>query len=150
MPQSIDDFSEVWYWDFEFHQPPGENPQPICMVAYDGKSGRWLRLWQDELKGCPFSTNDSSLFVAYGASAEISCHLALDWPLPKHCIDLYPEFRNLTNGLTLKKPNLLFALTHFGIPCIAEQEKELWREIAIRGGPFTEMEKVGLLKYCAT
>src|SRR4030095_9985824 len=150
MPESLGDFGEVWFWDFEFTQPKGERPQPICMVAYESKSDRWLRLWQDELEQCPFSTGDSSLFVAYSSSAEMSCHLSLNWPVPVHCIDLYPEFRNATNGLTLKKPNLLFALTHFGIPSIAEQEKERWREVAIRGAPFSPEERSGLLEYCAS
>jgi len=109
MPHSPDDFEENWFWDFEFHQPPGENPKPICMVAFESKSNRWLRLWQDELTDCPFDTEDRSLFVSYAASAEMACHLALGWPTPKHCIDLYPEFKNSINGIGPKQPNLLFA-----------------------------------------
>ena len=33
-------FREIWLGDFEFHQPPGEKPEPICMVARELRSGR--------------------------------------------------------------------------------------------------------------
>ena len=41
------------------------------------------------------------LFVAYYAPAELSCFLALGWPLPARILDLYIEFRAETNGLAL-------------------------------------------------
>src|SRR5262249_27505841 len=140
----------IWFWDFEFHQPPGETPSVICMVAFESRRNRWLRLWQDELTDCPFDMGDKSLFVSYAASAEMSCHLALGWPTPKHCIDLYPEFKNSINGIGPKQPNLLFALAHFGIPSISKQEKDRWRDVAIRGQPFSAEERTGLLEYCST
>ena len=37
--------------------------------------------------------------VAYYASAEIGCHLALGWPVPQRVLDLFTEFRNHTNGV---------------------------------------------------
>ena len=39
------------------------------------------------------------LIVAYYASAEIGCHLALGWPVPQRVLDLFTEFRNQTNGI---------------------------------------------------
>ena len=36
----LDAFAEVWAVDFEFHCPPGERPQPLCMVALELKTGR--------------------------------------------------------------------------------------------------------------
>ena len=65
-------FRYVWLVDFEFHQPDGDRPTPICMVAREYRTGRTLRLWLDELAAMaspPFSTGVDALFVAYYASA---------------------------------------------------------------------------------
>lgn len=59
-----------------------------------------------------YALDDGSLFVAYFASAELGCHLALGWPLPAKLLDLYVEFRVLTNGRPLRcGSSLLGALT---------------------------------------
>ena len=97
-------FGKIWAADFEFRAPPGHNPEPICLVAKELISGRTIRLWQDELWAAsrpPYDTSPDTLFVAYYASAEIGCHLALGWDIPANILDLYTEFRNLTNGLPL-------------------------------------------------
>ena len=60
-----------------------------------------------------------NLYVAYYASAEIGCHLALDWPMPERILDLYVEFRCQTNGATLPcGKSLLGALTYHGLGAI--------------------------------
>ncbi len=58
-----------------------------------------IRLWRDKF-GCrsPYWTDAGALFVAYYASAELGCHLALGWPTPTRVLDLYVEFRRHTNG----------------------------------------------------
>ena len=38
----------------------------------------------------------------------------------------------------------------FRVPAIPESVKKQWRDVAIRGAPFTEEEKQGLLRYCRT
>ncbi len=93
-------FGQVWAVDFEFIARPGERPEPICMVARELRSRELIRLWQDELRRPkpPFPLDESALFVAYYASAELGCHLALDWPLPINVLDLFCEFKNLANG----------------------------------------------------
>ncbi len=81
---SLAPYREVWLADFEFQAPPGERPQPVCLVAFEFHSGRQIRLWQDDLrrlKSPPYSVGTDSLFVAYYASAELGCHLALGWGL---------------------------------------------------------------------
>ncbi|MGO8902392.1 MAG: DNA polymerase I, partial [Isosphaeraceae bacterium] len=98
----LDAYREVWLVDFEFSAPPGERPDPICLAAREFRSGRTLRLWQDDLRGRripPYPIGPDTLFVAYYASAELGCHLALEWELPERVLDLYVEFRRLTNGL---------------------------------------------------
>src|SRR6476661_5584561 len=109
-------FNEVWCVDFEFSMKAGERPDPVCLVAWELRSGRKLRLWRDEFGvSPPYSTSSDVLFVAYYASAEIGCHLALGWSTPKCVLDLFTEFRNCTNGVPTSNGNgLLGALTYHG------------------------------------
>jgi hypothetical protein len=146
------EFREVWAVDFEFAQPSGETPSPICLVAWELGSGRKIRLWQDEMRDFPrppYATDDGALFVAYYASAEIGCHLALGWPVPVNVLDLYVEFRNLTNGKDpLWGASLIGALTWFGIDSMDAVDKDTMRQLAMRGGPYSDEEKEALLNYC--
>ena len=145
-------FREVWFVDFEFKSQPGCIPEPVCMVAVELLTGREIRLWQDELAACPqppYSTCQGSLIVAYYASADIGCHLALGWPIPLNILDLYAEFRCLTNGLVLAYGGgLLGAQLYFGLDCIATHEKEYMRDLAQNGGPWTTDERNQIMEYC--
>lgn len=148
----LDAYREVWLADFEFSAPPGERPIPVCLVARELRSGRTVRLWQDDLRGRrmpPYPTGPDVLFVAYLASAELGCHLALGWPLPARVLDLYVEFRNRANGLSPPTGfGLLGALTYHGLDAMDAAEKTAMRELAIRGGPWTPDEREALLAYC--
>ena len=145
-------FEEVWALDFEFISEPGARPLPVCLVANELVSGRSIRLWQDDLGVTPpFRTDAGVLFVAYYAPAELSCFLALGWPLPARIVDLYIEFRAETNGLALPiGRSLLGALSHHGIPSITSDEKKTMRDLVLRGGPWTASERRDILDYCAT
>ncbi|HEY3323888.1 MAG TPA: hypothetical protein VGP72_25780 [Planctomycetota bacterium] len=144
----------IWFVDFEFYAPGGQRPVPLCMVASELRSGQLIRLWIDDLRHlgrAPFDTGPGALLVAYYASAEIACFLALGWPLPEHVLDLFAEFRNATNGLKLAcGAGLLGALSHHGLDSIQAAEKESMRQLAMRGEPYSEEEKRGLLDYCQT
>ncbi|QEG36314.1 DNA polymerase [Bythopirellula goksoeyrii] len=148
----LDTFREVWLCDFEFQADPGERPKVHCLVAHELLSGKRLRLWVDELgRNPPFSTGSDVLFVAYFASAELGCYLSLGWEMPQRLLDLFVEFRCLTNGLPLPSGNgLIGALVHFGLDSIAAATKTEMRDLAIRGGPFSDIEKLALLDYCET
>ena len=63
------------------------------MVARELRSGRLTRLWlaDDPPAVPPYPTGSDTLFVAYYASAELGCHLALVWPMPERVLDLYTE-----------------------------------------------------------
>jgi len=145
-------FKEVWVADFEFYAPDGEIPRPICLVAIELKSGRKIIIWQDQLlamKEPPYSTGPDSLFVAFYASAELNCHLALGWELPMYVLDLYVEYRNLTNGiLTPKQCGLIPVCDRLGVSHISLREKEAGRSLAMRGTSFSNDEREKLLKYC--
>jgi hypothetical protein len=89
------------------------------------------------------------LFVAYYASAELGCHLALDWVMPERVLDLYVEFRNIANGHSPPHGfGLLGALAWHGLDAIDATEKDSMRDLALRGGPWTAVEREALMAYC--
>jgi DNA polymerase-1 len=147
---TFDDFEEVWAADFEFTAPPGERPDPVCVVARELKSGRLERQWRGEFAPLPpYRTDGKALFIAYYASAELGCHIALDWPMPANILDLYCEFRDATNGLsTPAGRGLLGALAFYGLNHIAAAEKDASREIVMRGAPWSAAERAAILDYC--
>ncbi|CAN5486487.1 hypothetical protein BH10PLA1_BH10PLA1_16290 [soil metagenome] len=103
------------------------------------------------MPGPPFSITANALFVAYYASAEFGCFLALDWSMPARVLDLYAEFSCLTaGGLTPCGRSLLGALAAYGLPAIGGAEKDAMRQLALRGGDYTPTEKATLMDYCQT
>ncbi len=145
-------FREIWAVDFEFVADAGERPVPVCMVARELRSGRLLRLWQHELPALPpFETGPDVLFVAYMAAAELGCFAVLGWPMPRRVLDLYVEFRAITNGRsTPHGRGLLGALSFHGIEGITSAEKAAGRALVMRGGPWNEVEQTDVLDYCQT
>ena len=144
-------FRQVWVVDFEFIARSGERPEPICMVAREVQSGRLIRLWQDELHlpAPPFPINESALFVAYYAPAELGCFKVLGWPMPARILDLYAEYRALTNGHpTPCGRGLLGSLKTHGLEAMSKAEKAGMRELILSGGPFDAQERVDILDYC--
>jgi DNA polymerase I len=107
-------------------------------------------LWQDQLGSLPpYDVSPDSLFIAYYASAELNCHRSLGWKQPERILDLYVEFKNLTNGLpVLNGKGLLGALAYYGLGAIDGTEKTEMRDLVLRGGPWTEEEKAAILEYC--
>lgn len=151
----LDRFSSVWSIDFEFSQPLGERPQVVCLVAVEFRSKQVIRLGMRELenlKSPPFDVGPDSLFVAYFSSAEWNCFLSLGWELPTYVLDLWCEFKCNQNGLPAPPAGfgLLGCLSHFGLDSMAATEKQEMRELAMRGGPYTDSEMLALLDYCQT
>ena len=146
----FDDYQEIWSVDFEFVAPPGERPDPICFVAREIRSHRFVRHWRDEFSpGPPFRLDDRVLYIAFYASAELGCHIALGWPMPANVLDLYAEFRNATNGLSLPAGRgLLGALAYYGLDHIAAIQKDISRDLILRGGPWNSDERERILDYC--
>ena len=150
------DFQDgVWAVDFEFHRAglmEGNTLHPVCLVARELTSGKVLKVWQDELHAtsqAPFAVGDDALFIAYNAAAEMACFKALSWQAPVHVLDLYAEFRNMTNGLPLLAGNgLVGALAYFGEPCMGAAAKDAMRDLVLRGGPWSDEERGQILAYC--
>ena len=145
---AIAEFAKIWLPDFEFRQPDGELPEVKCMVAREWYSGELIRIpFGVEPVDCPFE--EDSLIVAFYASAEISCYLQLGWPVPKHLLDLYPEFKNIRCG---RRPaagwGLLAACHHYGITTgTTAESKDEFRQLAQKE-VLTEEEFGQLLDYC--
>lgn len=152
----IDHFpSGIFLLDFEFYpagRTEGNCPVPVCLVVREWQSGVTSRYWSDELcqlTEAPFSVGEGALCVAYLASAELDCFHALGWALPKNVLDLFVEFRWLTNGLqTVGGASLLGALAYFELTGIGPYEKGEMRELILSGGPWTESERHAILEYC--
>src|SRR5262245_36285960 len=143
-------FREVVVVDFEFAALPGERPAPVCLVAYELRSGRRFRIWQDQFGPTPpYAHGPDVLFVAYFSSADLGCYRMLGWPMPERILDPYVEFRNLTNGL--HKPagaGLLGALVYFGLDAMDAVEKKEIQEAIGSGtweGKHTPKE---IMDYC--
>jgi DNA polymerase-1 len=148
--QRLAAYQEIWAVDFEFLAPSGERPLPVCMVARELRSGRTITQWQGGFTAAPpFRIDERALFVAYYASAELGCFLQLGWQKPANILDLFTEFRNLRNGLSVPAGfGLLGAQTYFGLSHMSDATKDANRDLVMRGGPWTADEQTTILDYC--
>jgi len=143
-------FEQIWAVDFEFISEPGERPIPVCVVANEIKTGKVLKVWlkDENLEKPPYPVDDATLLIAYYGSAEWACHLVLGWPLPKNTVDLFAEYRVLTNGLLGIRSGLINACSYFGILTTSDSFKEGMRARIMQGPPYTEEEKSLIMDYC--
>jgi hypothetical protein len=122
------------------------------MVARELRSGRLIRLWRDDLfvlRRPPFDCGPESLFVAYYASAELGCFLALGWAMPVRILDLYAEHRYATNGLPTACGNgLIGALALRGLAHLDAGEKDMMRRLVMERESWSASEQAAILAYC--
>lgn len=141
-------FANVWLLDTEFKDCGGPRYEVHCVVAKNFHTGKVVRIWQPG-DSCPIRFGQDALLVSYYSIAEVRSFLSLEWELPPNVLDLFTEFRVLTNGRRLDSGNsLLGAMNHFGLTPMAPDEKKDMRELAMRGAPFTNEESAALLDYC--
>ena len=138
--------------DFEFFGAEGENPNVVCLVTRDLLNGDLQRYWRDdllEMESPPFDIGETTLLLAYFASAEMQCFRTLGWDMPECLVDLYAEFRCLTNGQELTHGRgMVGALRYFGLDGFAPSEKAEMRELILSGGPWSETQEASILDYC--
>ena len=95
-----DRFTHVYVIDFEYQAREGEQQIPVAMVAKGFKKARDIRIFFDKPQPCPFTSDpERTLFIGFNIPSEYKCFLALGWELPKHTVDLWVEYRNLTCGM---------------------------------------------------
>ena len=136
--------------EYEFAGVSGNLPRPVCVVIKDFTTGQEWRFFRGEFPAVPpFSTGPDTLFVAFYASAEVGTFRALGWPTPARILDLFAEFRNLTNGLPVNSNKLISALEYFGLDTIGAIYKQNMIDLILRGPPWTEEERQDILDYCA-
>lgn len=147
-----DDFTNFIVVDYEFRAGDG-NPQiPICYVAKDLNTDTITKHWiqKDETKPV-YPADKNTLLICYYASAEIGCHLSLNFQKPLYILDLFTEFRCLTNGQHLPCGNgLLGACAYYGIEDGDAAYKEETRNTILNHTIYTEEMKRNILKYCAS
>jgi len=145
-----DDFDNIIIVDYEFRAGDGNPQVPICYVFKDVKTGEITKHWIDGFEKNPlYPTDKKTLFIAYFASAEIGCHLSLGYKTPPYILDLYVEFRRLTNGL--KTPcgdGLLGAGQFYGLSGDGANEKDATRDLILKNSIYTPDMKQKILTYC--
>jgi hypothetical protein len=122
--QIFPQFRWVIIWDTEFRtEPPGNRPVAACVTARELRSGQeWQQFCGDFSCKPPFPVDDATVFIGYYNSAELGFHKALGWPEPANQVDLYIEFRNLTNGLWLPHGSgLVGAMSYFNLDYPADK-----------------------------
>jgi hypothetical protein len=169
MPAPIYDWRElpcreIWCIDFEYYPGPGlanggregDAVTPLCLVAFEMRSGRLVRLWQDEFGRSPYRLDAEALIIGYMISAEFGCHIALGWGQPARALDPYVEFRHYVNDGAAKAKDrdkgffsLAGALQYFCEDGIDTAHKTDMRERILQGPPFTAEERDAILDYCA-
>jgi DNA polymerase I len=150
--RTLSDFERIVFADFEFVAKPGERPDVVCLAWHEQPSGQTYRLWRDQLGPTPpYPIDDQTLYVCFVANAELSCHLALGWPLPANVLDLSAEFRCITNGRTVPAgKGLLGALAYYRFNDVDSKRKDDLRKRIMKGWPFTNQERDEILLYCAS
>jgi DNA polymerase-1 len=158
-------FAEIWLVDVEYYPGlgldhggvEGDPSTPLCLVAHEMRSGRTIRLWQDELgRFPPYRLDNSALFISYMLTAEYgSAHLACGWGEPACALDAYVEFRHYVNDGSVQSGSrekgfysLSGALRYFLEDELDLAHKEDMRARILRGPPFTEPEKRAVRDYC--
>jgi hypothetical protein len=143
-------FRAVWVMDFEFELRGVGQPVPrrvVAMVARDVISGREIRLGPGEFGTCPFRCDGSELFVAFYASAEAHCFLALNWPLPPRWLDLWAEARRLSNGMPGVANGLVAVMGRYGLRVRDSGHKHAMQAM-IGDGVWRPDDVPAILAYC--
>ena len=157
-------FREIWCVDTEFYPGPGRANggrdgdviTPLCLGAHEMRSGRIVRLWQDEFgRFPPYRLDAEALIFGYMISAEFGSHIARGWGEPARSLDLYIEFRHYVNDGSAKAKDrgkgfysIAGALRYFCEDELDVTHKRNMRDRILQGPPFTGEERRDILEYC--
>jgi DNA polymerase I-like protein with 3'-5' exonuclease and polymerase domains len=127
------------------------------MSAIELHSGKKISLAFDhagEQPANPLDFGPDALHILFMACADLGFSLAAGWGLPCNVLDLWVEYRCLTNGLVDNQGeklehNIVSACHRYGVyDTTPVAEKEANRNRIMRGFPFTGDEMRRIQKYC--
>ena len=117
----LDSFTNVVVFDFEYSQPPGENPKVVCATFLELKSGNKFTHWYlDEIPDWPFNSNET-IYICHNAVAEVSCMLQLGMARPNNLWDTMVQDKKLWLG-RVSGFSLLDSCNRYSIPTITEAQ----------------------------
>lgn len=147
----------IWIADTEFYGADGDLPVPVCAVFYNPLIGQTIRQWYEpgDASQPPIPLDNSTLFLAFAAQAELMTFIQLGWEMPRRILDLFIEYRHLNNEYyrvqemkAQKAFNLLAAASAYGIHLESAEFKDEMRSLILRGHPYTQEEQVRIMDYC--
>ena len=157
-------FREIWVVDTEYYPGKGKANggrdgdaiTPFCLVGYEMRSGRVVRLLQHELGPFPpYRLDSDALIITFFSTAEFGFHIAQGWGEPACALDAYIEFRHYVNDGTVKSGerekgffSIGGALRYFGEDEIDVTHKKDMRDRILQGPPFSHQEQRDILDYC--
>jgi DNA polymerase family A len=157
-------FREIWVVDSEYYPGAGKANggrdgdaiTPLCVVAREMRSGRVVRLWQDECGPFPpYRLDADALIISFFGTAEFGTHIALGWGKPVCALDAYVEFRHFVNDGRVKSGDrekgfysIGGALRYFCEDEIDVVHKKDMRARIVEGPPFTHQERRDILDCC--
>jgi DNA polymerase-1 len=156
-------FRQIWVTDTEYYPgrgfanggKEGDAITPLCLVAIEMRSGRVVRLWQDDGRFPPYPLDSDALIVSHMSTAEFGFHVACNWGQPAATFDTYVEFRHYTNDGSAESKDrgkgfysLAGALRYFLDDTVDTAHKEEMRDQILQGPPFTHADRASILEYC--
>ena len=142
-------FEHILVFDYEFSQPDGHNPRPVCLAIKDLVSGKEVSEWLlGREKSFPFPL-EKTLLVAHHVVAEASCLLIQNGrELPLYWFDTMLEEQKFYNGLRNSGYSLLASCNRYNIKTGSQENKEHYRDLIINKYPnYSEEEQQQILEY---
>jgi DNA polymerase family A len=156
-PTSFDPFTAIYQWDFEFRTCKKTHlPIPVALFVKEQRTGAEFGPYNREqllkMKRAPFDTGPSSLSTSYSIVAELSCIMALGWPIPHNLMCSYFEICALVNGadiegLEKKRPGLLEACELYELPHSSPAHKKYMRDLIMNNENYTEEQWTLIADY---
>jgi hypothetical protein len=152
----FDQFDEIVLGDAEFISRTGELYDPVCYAFRELRSGRSDAIWYDAIGPTPPHAHGSNvLFIGFTAAEPEFFH-SINWKFDMAFLDLRVEGIRLTNlALPRDDPrrqrlprSLISFLRWKNIQDGDAALKDLIRERIIKGKPFTNEERILILRYC--
>ena len=142
-------YRQIICLDTEFRSA-GDPHRGWCLCGINLRDGEEYRLWLDGYDGPPpFPLDESTLFVAFVAGAEIATLRARGWPMPARIFDLYQEMRVVTNTGQRSDPRSLEAVcAHYGISMVEHDTKKAMQDEAQTRTVWPEERQRELIEYC--